>query len=129
VVARKAGVSRIRGGREPTIVVLPAATTRGRVVDEAGKPWAAVNVSDSLTIFIEKDRGRAAPEQVVLIDDQGRFTAVGLPAGLRCYFYASAPEGTNRPSRYMDVKDAHRFDVPPLVVDRPRPLPTSAGIR
>ena len=33
-----------KDGRGPTIVAVPAASARGRVLDSNGKPWASVNV-------------------------------------------------------------------------------------
>ena len=116
------------GDREPTIVVVPAATARGRVIDESGKPWASVNVTYGIyAVVAGEGAGRAACFQTVLTDDDGRFTAPGLPPGDRCYFSASAPGGANHPSRRIEVKDARPFEIPPLVIDRPRPPRTGAA--
>jgi hypothetical protein len=109
--------------REITIVTGPATTARGRVVDENGKPWASVNVVYSVEV------GSASLSQVVLTGDDGRFTAPGLPAGTNCDFSVDSPGAANRPPRRMEVKDAHPLEVPPLVIDRPRPLPAAPGPR
>ena len=110
--------------REFTIVAGPAATARGRVVDESGKPWASVNVTYTVVVaFDGADTKEAYARQVVLTDDDGRFTAPGLPVGTRCYFSAQAPGASNVPSRRIEVKDARPFEIPPLVIDRPRPRP------
>jgi hypothetical protein len=110
-------------GHEVAIVARPATTAHGRVVDQNGKPWASTNV----VYYVEVDSARIRQE--VLTDADGRFTAPGLPVGTKCDFYAYAPGASNCPSRSMEVKDAQPFEVPPLVVDRPRPLSTAPGPR
>jgi hypothetical protein len=118
------------GRREFAIVAGPAATARGRVVDEDGKPWASVNVAYSVLVAVDgADGDEAVAYQGVLTDDDGRFTAPGLPAGARCEFYAYSPQGRNRPSRRIEVTGTRPFEVPPLVIDRPRPRPAGPGPR
>ncbi len=110
---------------EIAIVARPAATARGRVVDQDGKPWVSVNVVYSVAVG-RPDLGISGPpgaDQVVLTDDDGRFTAPGLPAGTRCDFYPIDGDGDNTPSRRMVVKDTRPFEVPPLVMDRRGRLP------
>ncbi len=103
--------------REITVIAGPATTARGRVVDEHGKPWAAVKVGYSVEV------GPAAVRQDVLTDNDGRYTAPGLPARSKCYFYVDDHLGQNQPSRRIEVKDAQPLEVPPLVMDQPLPLP------
>ena len=82
-----------------SIVAGPAATARGRVVDEDGKPWASATVAYYVEIG-PPGAGMVAPHaatQVVLTDDDGRFIAAGLPVGTRCYFYAHFPAAANQP--------------------------------
>ncbi len=105
--------------RDLTIVAGPATTARGRVVDENGKPFVSINVN----YYVEV--GRASICQMVLTDDDGRFIAPGLPARTRCNFYAYHLGAQHQPSRRMEVKDVRPFEVPPLVIDRPVPLPAS----
>ena len=74
--------------REVAIIAGPAATARGRVVDEDGKPWASGNVAYYVEIG-PPGAGMVAPvaaTQVVLTDDDGRFIAPGLPVGTTVLF-------------------------------------------
>jgi Carboxypeptidase regulatory-like domain len=105
--------------RELTIVAGPATTARGRVVDENGKPWASVRVIYVVNV------GSGAISLRVLTDDDGRFSAPGVPAGIKCEFYAYYPGVQDQPYRRIEVKDAQPFEVPVLVMDRPIPLPPS----
>jgi hypothetical protein len=108
-----------------TIVARPAATARGRVVDEEGKPWASVNIRYSVEVGLPAVGVSLPPgaDQVILTDDDGRFTAPGLPVGTKCYVYAYYTTASNHPSRRIEVKDTRPFEVPPLVMDRPGHLP------
>jgi RNA polymerase sigma factor (sigma-70 family) len=108
-----------------TIVARPAATARGRVVDEDGKPWASVNIRYSVEVGLPAVGVSLPPgaDQVILTDDDGRFTATGLPVGTKCYVYAYYATASNHPSRRIEVKDTRPFEVPPLVMDRPGHLP------
>ncbi len=80
--------------REIVIVARPAATARGRVVDEKGKPWASLNVSYCCGIRVA-DNDLRFPGQVLVTDGEGRFEAPGLPTGLTCTFYAYHPGATD----------------------------------
>ncbi len=128
-----AGYAVIDGDDDPDIALIarPAATARGRVVDENGKPWASLDVYAVVEVglpAIGRDRAPGAG-QMVLTDDDGRFTAAGLPVGTTCRFWSYAP-GTNREASHRAlVKDTRPFEVPPLVIDRPQPLPASPGRR
>jgi hypothetical protein len=108
------------GGREALVVIRPAATARGRVVDKDGRPWASTKISYVCTIFFESGRDPACPIQLVRTDADGRFTAPGLPVGLGCYIIASGSDPNLTQIQEFDVNDARPIDVPPLVVDRHR---------
>ncbi len=115
--------------RDLTIVVGPAATARGRVVDEKGKPWVSVTVDCTVEV------GSGSISLHVLTDDDGRFTAPGLPPGSTCLFDVFFPgirddltprfEVKFDPTPRVEVKDAQPYEVPPIVVRRPIPLPVS----
>jgi RNA polymerase sigma factor (sigma-70 family) len=110
--------------REINLVARPATTARGRVVDEHGKPWAGVDVYCVVEAGLPA-RGRDGPPgagQSVTTDDDGRFAASGLPVGATCHFRADASGAGSTQSGRIEVKDARPIEVPPLVIDRPRPL-------
>ena len=46
----------------------------------------------------------------------------GLPVGTNCYFYANSP-GANQPRPPHGRERCQPFEIPPLVIDRPRPRP------
>ncbi len=77
-----------QGDREVAIIAGPAATARGRVVDEDGKPWVSGNV-----VYYRGTRRRPQVRQEVLTDDDGRYVASGLPVGTRCSFYSESYRG------------------------------------
>jgi RNA polymerase sigma factor (sigma-70 family) len=108
---------------EVTLVAQPAATARGRVVDEDGKPWASVDVYYVVEVGLPAV-GRDGPPgagQSVTTDDDGRFTAPGLPVGATCRFWTYAPGARDDPSRRIEIEDTGPLEVPPLVIRRPRP--------
>jgi hypothetical protein len=108
--------------REVTLVARPAATARGRVVDENGKPWASLDVYYVVEAGLPAV-GRDGPPgagQSVTTDDDGRFTAAGLPVGATCDFRAYAPGASNMASRRMEVTEPRPFEVAPLVIPRGR---------
>ncbi len=114
-----------------TIEARPAATARGRVVDEKGRPWASVEVGYLVEAGLPAV-GRDGPPgaaQSVLTDADGRFTAPGLPPGSTCHFRGYVPGIQDNPTRRIEVKDAQSFEVPPLVITRPHPATTDPGKR
>jgi hypothetical protein len=117
--------------REITLIARSAATARGRVVDEAGRPWASVDVFYVVEAGLPAV-GRDGPPgagQRVRTDDDGRFTALGLPVGTPCRISAHAPGAGRPPARRIEVKDARPVEVPPFIIDRPRPAATKPGPR
>ena len=105
-----------------TIEARPAATARGRVVDEDGKPWPSVTVRYLVEVGLPAV-GRDGPPgagQMVLTDQDGRFTAPGLPPGTWCAFRADGPSGGSSPLRRIQVKATQPIEVPPLVIPRVR---------
>jgi hypothetical protein len=107
---------------EVTLVAQPAATARGRVVDENGKPWASIEVSCVVEVglpAVGRDEPPGAGESVTT-DDDGRFTARGLLVGSTCHFWTSAPGGSQAMPRRIEVKDNRPFEIAPLVIPRGR---------
>ncbi len=117
--------------RELTLVAGPAATARGRVVDETGKPWASINVGSHVEVGLPAvgRNGRPGAGELLLTDDDGRFTAKGLPVGATCGFWASAPGAGSTPSHRVVIENTRPFELPPLVIDRPRPRESKPGPR
>jgi hypothetical protein len=123
----------IDGDDDPDVALIarPAATARGRVVDEDGKPWASLDVFAVVEVglpAVGRDRAPGAG-QMVLTDADGRFTAAGLPVGATCRFWSYAPGTNHEASHRVLVKDARSLEVPPLVIDRLRPPPALPGRR
>jgi hypothetical protein len=108
--------------RELDLVARPAATARGRVVDEDGKPWASIDVYCVVEAGLPSV-GRDKPPgagQSVTTDGDGRFTASGLPVGATCRFWTFGPGARDDPSHRIDIKDTRPLDVPPLIMPRRR---------
>ncbi len=117
--------------QDVALIARPAATARGRVVDEDGKPWASLDVYAVVEVglpAVGRDRPPGAG-QMVLTDDDGRFTASGLPVGTTCRFWSYAPGTNSEASHRTLVKAARPFEIPPLVIRRPGPATTNHGPR
>ena len=86
--------------QDVALIARPAATARGRVVDEDGKPWASLDVYAVVEVglpAVGRDRAPGAG-QTVLTDDDGRFTAAGLADSARHAASGRMPRGrTTRP--------------------------------
>jgi RNA polymerase sigma factor (sigma-70 family) len=116
---------------EVTLVAQPAATARGRVVDEDGKPWVGIDVYCVVEVGLPAV-GRDGPPgagQSVTTDGDGRFTALGLPVGATCRVRAYAPDLGDSPSHRIEVKDTRPLNLPPMVINRPRPADPKPGPR
>jgi protocatechuate 3,4-dioxygenase beta subunit len=120
-----AGLTVVAAGddREVTLIARTAAIARGRVLDETGKPWASADVGCHVEVGLPAVGRDGAPGagQLFRTDDDGRFTAPGLPVGAICNFWATATGARNMPTRRIEVKDTRPIEVPPLVIERPRP--------
>lgn len=102
---------------EATIVVNPAASASGRVVDGAGKPRAGLMVQYAILISPEGGDPPIGVVQSVVTDADGRFSATGLLPGMRCKFFASNPEGGNSADRTVDVDGLGAIDLGAILLD------------
>ena len=101
---------------ELTIVVQPAAIGRGQVVDGAGVPYDHVRVRYSVWPNGLVVDGFEGATQWIVTDEQGRFTAGGLPVGTRCDVGATRGGGRSRKKDIVEIKDPRPIDFGDVIM-------------
>ena len=112
-------------GDSVKVVVAPATTLSGRVVDSDGKPVAGHMVG----VAIARDRGDFHKTLYhgfgIDTDEQGRFLVKGVPVGavgdITVYHRSDATSQTPRTAARFEVPELVPVEMPDLVVPAARP--------
>jgi beta-lactamase regulating signal transducer with metallopeptidase domain len=107
------------------VVVAPATTIRGRVVDSEGKPVARRMVGVAFARNMEDFYKTLRHGYGIDADDQGRFVVKGVPVGavgeVSVYHRSDATSQTPRTAARFEVPELAPVEIPDLVIPADRP--------